>query len=105
MEGSPTSLMGDDGTGESLGIYKDIEFSWFVRDQLILTVLDFIHTPIQIFETSDIMKFQACAAIVLAAGVPSTYAWGTLGHYTVGYVATNFGMETLATLNPCMTLY
>ncbi|PQE14177.1 nuclease s1 protein [Rutstroemia sp. NJR-2017a BVV2] len=36
------------------------------------------------------MKFQACAAILLAAGIPSSYAWGTLGHYTVGYVATNF---------------
>ncbi|PQE31297.1 nuclease s1 protein [Rutstroemia sp. NJR-2017a WRK4] len=45
------------------------------------------------------MKFQVCAAILLAAGVPSSYAWGTLGHYTVGYVATNFGMGTLSVLD------
>ncbi|ATZ52163.1 hypothetical protein BCIN_07g06590 [Botrytis cinerea B05.10] len=36
------------------------------------------------------MKVQTSAALLLSSWVPATYAWGTLGHYTVGYVATNF---------------
>jgi hypothetical protein len=42
MEGSPTSSVGGDGRAESLSIYKDVGFSWLVKGQLILTVLDFI---------------------------------------------------------------
>ncbi|KAF5874097.1 putative nuclease s1 protein [Botrytis fragariae] len=36
------------------------------------------------------MKVQTSAALLLSSWVPATYAWGTLGHYTVAYVATNF---------------
>ncbi|KAG4028899.1 hypothetical protein MFRU_018g00110 [Monilinia fructicola] len=36
------------------------------------------------------MKAQTCAVLLLSSWVPTTYAWGTLGHYTVAYVATNF---------------
>ncbi|QSZ33580.1 hypothetical protein DSL72_005148 [Monilinia vaccinii-corymbosi] len=36
------------------------------------------------------MKFQTSAALLLSSWVPITYAWGTLGHRTVAYIATNF---------------
>lgn len=38
------------------------------------------------------MKFQSSLLIgLLAFSLPAAMGWGTLGHYTVAYVATNFG--------------
>jgi hypothetical protein len=42
--------------------------------------------------TSTIMQLSLTTLVLLAA-IPETLAWGTLGHYTVAYLATNFGME------------
>ncbi|KAB8301407.1 hypothetical protein EYC80_003279 [Monilinia laxa] len=39
---------------------------------------------------SNIKSVQTSAVLLLSSLVPTTYAWGTLGHYTVAYVATNF---------------
>lgn len=38
------------------------------------------------------MKFElATPVLVLASALPLASAWGTLGHETVAYIATNFG--------------
>ncbi|KAM3154839.1 hypothetical protein ABEW05_004645 [Botrytis cinerea] len=39
------------------------------------------------------MKFNPSVFLCLSPLLPSTYAWGTLGHQTVAYVATNFVAE------------
>ncbi len=36
------------------------------------------------------MKFLAVTAVALASVVPSAFAWGTLGHNTIAYVAQDF---------------
>lgn len=38
------------------------------------------------------MKVQNTLSVgLLASSLPVALGWGTLGHYTVAYVATNFG--------------
>jgi hypothetical protein len=40
------------------------------------------------------MKSQNCAlTLAFAASIPSALAWGDLGHETIAYIATNFGMK------------
>jgi hypothetical protein len=42
------------------------------------------------------MKSQRQAfALFAIAALPSALAWGDLGHETIAYIATNFGMKTL----------
>ncbi len=39
------------------------------------------------------MKFQPFAFVVLASWLDLCSAWGTLGHETIAYIASNFGEE------------
>lgn len=42
------------------------------------------------------MKSQSLLSVViLASALPSAFAWGSLGHATVAYIASNFGMLIL----------
>lgn len=40
------------------------------------------------------MKVEISSALLFASGLPLASAWGTLGHETVAYIATNFGELT-----------
>jgi len=37
------------------------------------------------------MKSQVSVAVLLASSLPTALGWGSLGHETVGYIASNFG--------------
>jgi hypothetical protein len=39
------------------------------------------------------MKIQFSASVLLVASLPLSSAWGNMGHETVAYVATNFGIH------------
>ncbi|RDW78340.1 putative nuclease S1 [Coleophoma crateriformis] len=43
------------------------------------------------------MKFQASLSLVVLAAIPRAFAWGTLGHDTVAYIASNFVTAETAT--------
>ncbi|ESZ99132.1 hypothetical protein SBOR_0542 [Sclerotinia borealis F-4128] len=36
------------------------------------------------------MRVQTSAVLLLSSWIPATYAWGSLGHHTVAYIASNF---------------
>ncbi|RDW84805.1 putative nuclease S1-1 [Coleophoma cylindrospora] len=43
------------------------------------------------------MKFQASLSLAILAAIPRAFAWGTLGHDTVAYIASNFVTAETAT--------
>lgn len=47
--------------------------------------------PSQISLQSKMTFANTASIVVLASALPLASAWGTLGHETVAYIATNFG--------------
>jgi hypothetical protein len=41
------------------------------------------------------MKIQFSASVLLVTSLPLSSAWGNMGHETVAYVATNFGIHII----------